>query len=77
MKKIDLHSLPALFCLRSYVAGSHWAVVPQSDEKLKCIVLFMTDSNCEDYRVSKNILNIYEDRVRSQNKLMGCLSLKG
>jgi hypothetical protein len=56
--------------LGDYVASHCLAVAPQSDAKQNfyCPVYYTTlNSNCEAQRASKNLKNIVEDIVGSQN----------
>jgi hypothetical protein len=53
--------------------------VPQSGAKEKkyCTVYYIIlNSKCEAQRASKNLKEIVEDRVRSQNECMSDLSIK-
>jgi hypothetical protein len=59
-----------LFWLSSYVASPHLVAEPQSGAKdqFYCTVYYITlNLNCEAWRVSTDLKNIEESRVRSQN----------
>jgi hypothetical protein len=59
----------ALFWLSSYVASHYLAMVPQSSAKCQfysTVYYIALNSNCEAQRVSKNLKNIAQDRVKGQ-----------